>query len=183
MWVTVLLVNLSRICLTKEILKDHIYGSSSGADTNDDEDDEPGDAEEQTRKDADVEPCFFHFLPKTVFDTLLTSWSISAVLDLSPGQGELAKSALEQRLPYCGICMTERHSVALKQERLSSQSLIDCCLGLTLDRLASLIKKWCPAWPSKDCRAGLDVVDLMMPCTAQQWQGCAGRQQIWPLMI
>ena len=121
---TVLLVNLSQICLTKEIFKDHIYGSSSsGGQNDDDEDDEPGDAaEEPTRKDTAGEPCFYHFLPKTVCDTLLTSWSISAVLDLSPGQGELAKSALEQRLPYCGICMTERHTVALKQERLSSHA-------------------------------------------------------------
>ena len=39
---------------------------------------------ELQRKDHDVEPVFFHNLPKVLFENLLGSWSISAVLDLSP---------------------------------------------------------------------------------------------------
>ena len=43
------------------------------------------------RKDTDVEPTFYLFLPKVVY----------------PGQGELAKASLERRLPYVGICLSE----------------------------------------------------------------------------
>ena len=68
------------------------------------------------RKDTDIEPTFYHFLPKVVYDNALSSWSIAGVLDLSPGQGELAKSSLERRLPYVGICLSETHSVMLKQD-------------------------------------------------------------------
>jgi len=108
--------------LFQEIFKNKIFGTSGGGEPDDDNNEEPEAAEQEelARKDTDVEPCFYHFLPKNLFDTILSSWSISAVLDLTPGQGELAKSAIEKRLPYYGVCLSERHSVALNQEtRLS----------------------------------------------------------------
>ena len=56
-----------------------------------------------TQKDTDVEPVFYHFLPKVVYDNALNSWSAAGVLDLTAGQGELAEASLERRLPYVGI--------------------------------------------------------------------------------
>ena len=100
----------------QEIFKDKVFGSPSGAD--DDDDDGAEDGDEAVRKDTDCEPVFYHCLPKALYDTLLGSWSVTAVLDLSPGQGELAKSAIEKRLSYVGICLSEAHAVKLKQARV-----------------------------------------------------------------
>ncbi|CAK9073137.1 unnamed protein product [Durusdinium trenchii] len=102
----------------KEIFKNKIFGTSGGGEPDDDNNEEPEAAEQEelARKDTDVEPCFYHFLPKNLFDTILSSWSISAVLDLTPGQGELAKSAIEKRLAYYGVCLSERHSAMKKRK-------------------------------------------------------------------
>ena len=111
-----------KICLTgsgQEIFKEKIFGGNT-ANKDDDDEDAAGGEEDGNgadgRKETDVEPTFYHFLPKVVYDNALSSWSIAGVLDLSPGQGELAKASLERRLPYVGICLSETHSVMLKQD-------------------------------------------------------------------
>lgn len=38
-----------------------------------------------------------------------------AVLDLSPGQGELAKACCERRIKYCGVAMTSKHQEGLRE--------------------------------------------------------------------
>lgn len=100
----------------QEIFKDKVFGTS-GAD-DDDDDGDAQDGGEAVRKDTDCEPVFFHCLLKALYDTLLGSWSVAGILDLSPGQGELAKSAIEKRLSYVGICLSEAHAVKLKQARV-----------------------------------------------------------------
>ena len=75
-----------------------------------------GDAEKEERKNSDVEPLFYNFLPQSLYQNHLSSYSVAAVLDLSAGQGELAKAALEKRIPYVGLCFSEAHALQLKGE-------------------------------------------------------------------
>ncbi|CAE7766349.1 unnamed protein product [Symbiodinium sp. CCMP2592] len=75
--------------------------------------------EEERKKSTEQEPVFFHFLPQSLYDNNLSSYSVVAVLDLTAGQGELCKAALEKRVPYVGLCLTEQHAVQLKAELIS----------------------------------------------------------------
>jgi len=38
------------------------------------------------------------------------------VLDLTPGQGELCRAAVEKRIPYLGITMTSLHGDRLREQ-------------------------------------------------------------------
>ena len=98
---------------------DRIFGGSSSDPADEEAEVEETAGGEVERKDGEIEPVFFHFLPKLFYDNLVGSWSACAILDLSPGQGELAKVAAERRLPYLGIALTDEHATSLKEDRIS----------------------------------------------------------------
>lgn len=100
----------------QEILGNNIFGPVK----DDDGEDDGGD--DEARKDSDVEPVFYHFLPKVVYDNMVGSWSVAAVLDCTPGQGEFAKACMERRIAYVGVCLSESHAVRLKQDQFAA-----CC--------------------------------------------------------
>lgn len=106
----------------QEILGSNIFGPSKDDDGGEDD----ASPDDENRKDSDVEPVFYHFLPKIVYDNMIGSWSITAVLDCTPGQGEFAKACIEKRIPYLGVCLTEAHAVKLKQD-LGSVHAVRCC--------------------------------------------------------
>ena len=94
--------------------KKAIYGSAKifGSDAASSSDAE----NKEERKASDVEPVFYNYLPMGLYANHLSSYSISGVLDLTSGQGELAKASLERRVPYVGFCLSESHCVQLKSE-------------------------------------------------------------------
>ena len=65
-----------------------------------------------------VEPVFYNALSHVFWEDFLATYSVRAVVDATPGAGELAKAAINMRLPYFGICLTEIHMTQLK-ERLT----------------------------------------------------------------
>ena len=106
-----------------------------------DEDDEgEGGEKQQARKPGDIEPFCFQFLPRTFYSDCLATYSVVpwisffifsfsfstldsllsltevGVLDLTPGQGELCRAAVEKRIPYLGITMTSMHGDRLREQ-------------------------------------------------------------------
>ena len=98
------------LTFAQEIFKGKIFGPVK------EEDDGGEPIENDTRKDSDVEAVFDHHLLKMMTDTLVGSWSASGVIDCTAGQGEFAKTCVEKRIPYLGICLSEAHCVQLKQD-------------------------------------------------------------------
>ena len=117
--------------------KTAMYGSRViGSDAAAADDEEGGETEkQQQRKPSDLEPFNFSFLPRTFYtDCLATysvapwpsfyyrflffqrSWTEVGVLDLTPGQGELCRAAVERRIPYLGITMTSTHGDRLREQ-------------------------------------------------------------------
>ncbi|CAE7790570.1 unnamed protein product [Symbiodinium sp. CCMP2592] len=97
----------------KVVYGNHIFGSDASAM---DDDDGP---EDVARAAQQMEPVFFNFLPRLLYENFLKANNVIGVLDLSPGQGELCRAALDRRIPYLGICMTEAHSLQLKTEMVN----------------------------------------------------------------
>jgi hypothetical protein len=99
--------------LTRGIKKE-LYGPHNFAPS----DDVPGgqggqddDFEEDTgpELDTDVLPAFYHTMPASFYDELLHSYCGKAVVHLTAGDGGLALSCVHRKVPYIGVCLTDRH--------------------------------------------------------------------------
>ena len=62
---------------------------------------------------ATVKPVFFHNYPVAMYEELLKAFSIKAVIDLTPGEGNLAFAAFRRNVIYTGITFSEEHSDGL----------------------------------------------------------------------
>jgi hypothetical protein len=62
-----------------------------------------------------VEPVFWRSRPLKLYETLVADYKLSAVVDLSAGDGTLMVHCSKQRIPYCGICLSDAHRTALEQ--------------------------------------------------------------------
>ena len=76
------------------------------------------------RRDDSVEPTFYNFLPHTFYLSCMQAMAAATVIDLASGPGEAAKAAMTLRLPYLGLCLSEKHALEL-QRHLTSWTL-DC---------------------------------------------------------
>ena len=68
---------------------------------------------EKPHTDEAVEPVLFHSMPVILYQELLDAFSLSGVIDLSPGEGTCALACMRKMLPYVGITLTEQHSARL----------------------------------------------------------------------
>jgi hypothetical protein len=66
-----------------------------------------------TWRDETMEPVFYHHLPCSFYENLVTTMSATAIIDLAAGPGSAAKSALVQKRPYWGLCLSEHHVTML----------------------------------------------------------------------
>lgn len=71
------------------------------------------------RKDDDLEPTFYSFLPETFYADLIQSHNALAFIDLTPGPGEACKAALVLKKPYLGLCLGETHVLELQNHLVS----------------------------------------------------------------
>ncbi len=69
----------------------------------------------KARKASEEEPVFFTVIPAIFYTEMLVSHCAAGVVDTTPGAGEMAIAALQAKLPYLGLCMTEEHCMRLKQ--------------------------------------------------------------------
>ncbi|CAK0892261.1 unnamed protein product, partial [Prorocentrum cordatum] len=81
-------------------------------------------ASEKTEKvkPTDLVPAFYHESPPSLSVELAHLVQAVAIIDLTPGSGHWAMHAVRHRIPYCGVCFTEKH-VAMLYEKLISRSL------------------------------------------------------------
>jgi len=76
------------------------------------------------RRDDSVEPAFYNFLPQSFYSSCMQAMAAATVIDLASGPGEAAKAAMTLRLPYLGLCLSEKHVLEL-HKHLTSWTL-DC---------------------------------------------------------
>lgn len=76
------------------------------------------------RRDDSVEPTFYNFLPQSFYSSCMQAMAAATVIDLASGPGEAAKAAMALRLPYLGLCLSEKHVLEL-HKHLTSWTL-DC---------------------------------------------------------
>ena len=67
------------------------------------------------RTQDSVEPVFYHGSPPALYDELLNFLSITAVIDLTPGDGTLALEAFKKNLLYVGFPFSDEHKVRLEK--------------------------------------------------------------------
>ena len=79
-------------------------------------------ADGQQLKPSDLQPAFFFECPEAAAMELLHTLGASSVVDLSCGSGHFAMTAIRNRIPFLGVCLTSAHMQALSQ-RLTSRVL------------------------------------------------------------
>jgi hypothetical protein len=78
-------------------------------------------------------------LPPSFFNDMMTSFNISSVVDMTPGQGPLLQTCLELRVPALAICLSDTHCEQL-EERLTTyclQKFVDPSHTYTAQKRAS----------------------------------------------
>ena len=96
----------------KLIFDNHFFGSDTAVSAINADD--SGDSDGQM-KDEDMQPTFYHSMPRTLYETMLNSWSVTGVIDCYPGAGELILACIGRRIPVVAFALTEAHYLGLKQ--------------------------------------------------------------------
>eukprot|EP00438_Fugacium_kawagutii_P017120 Skav204436 [mRNA] locus=scaffold1093:205958:209098:+ [translate_table: standard] len=95
-------------------------------------------------KNSELVPVFFHDSPPVVAQEILHYLQAKMVVDLTPACGNHAFECLRKRVPYLGICLSERHRDLLMKKLVSrtmaamSDSADDCLYDATF---AQALKK------------------------------------------
>lgn len=61
-----------------------------------------------------VEPVFWRGRPLKLYTTLVADYAMTAVIDVTPGDGTLLHHCISERIPYHGFCLSELHAKLLK---------------------------------------------------------------------
>ena len=77
------------------------------------------------REDTNVEPVFFHAVSVETHEELLHGMCVEALVDSTPGAGTAALAAMRKRVPYFGVCLTDKHRelLQLRLEELCFQEM------------------------------------------------------------
>ena len=70
-------------------------------------------------KGQELIPAFYHECPEMVAAEVAHSLQCKAIVDLSPGSGHWAMYAVRNRVPYCGVAMTDLHKDLLSKKLVS----------------------------------------------------------------
>ena len=89
-----------------------------------------------------IEPVFFHGHPMALFEDICRAFELKAIIDLTPGDGNLAMWAFRKNLIYTGLCMTDFHREKLMQqlEKGIRTAMLDECDELYEPRLHVILK-------------------------------------------
>ena len=86
------------------------------------------------RPDDAEEPVFYKVLPPKFYRCLFTSLCAKGVVDCTAGDGSAALSAIEKKIPYFGVCLTDKHTHGLQA------FLVEAVLGKFLDEKSPLFQ-------------------------------------------
>ena len=62
---------------------------------------------------TDMQPVAFHELPVVLYSELIWDFSLKSIIDLTPGSGNLAISALRHQIGYLGVVYSAKHAEVL----------------------------------------------------------------------
>ena len=81
----------------------------------------------RSRKPDSKEPAFYHSYPEALYEDLLKAFHIKSVIDLTPGEGVLARVAFKRSIPFVGLPFTCPHRDLLQAhlDKLLVASLLD----------------------------------------------------------
>ena len=89
------------------------------------------------------EPVFHHSYPRCLFQEICEAFELQAILDLTPGDGELAMFAYRNNIMYTGLCMTKVHCEKLHARlfQLIRSAMLDDGDKLFSPRLQAILQK------------------------------------------
>ena len=108
---------------------------------------EDGPGRGQKRKQADtVEPVFWHSRPAKLYEEMLHSYCLCAVIDCTLGDGELALVCARSRTPYFGVGLTTAHVAAVRDRLIDAvmHGMLEESDPLYDPKLAGLMKPVAP---------------------------------------
>jgi hypothetical protein len=102
-------------------VRERVYGSRRVSSGNAAEDDD------RDPSDATPSAVFYHATPSHLWKDLGQAFQAKAFLDLAAGSGEVAKAALQLRLPCLALCLTDEHQVRLMDHLVEfmQESMLD----------------------------------------------------------
>jgi len=65
--------------------------------------------EKRERGDKNIEPVTYHSVPPTLFHDFIKCYGVENIFDMSPLDGELCITAVEQKKNYLGVCFNQAH--------------------------------------------------------------------------
>ena len=68
----------------------------------------------RTKDSVELEPVFYHSLPEAFYVEVLQAFPIGAVIDLTAGEGCLARAAYQCNIPYAGMTFNEAHEAGIR---------------------------------------------------------------------
>eukprot|EP00959_Pyramimonas_sp_CCMP1952_P189080 3954862-Pyramimonas_sp.AAC.1 len=89
-----------------------------------DKDTAPGRGQRRTTPDT-IEPVFWHGRSLKLYEELIFSYDLKAIIDFTPGDGTLLNACARRRLPYMCFGLSECHNNLLKQRAITS--LLESC--------------------------------------------------------
>ncbi len=84
-----------------------------GGRTPGEEEDAPGRGTKRKTGET-IEPVFWHARPEKLYQELISSYKLGAIIDLTAGDGALAMICAKKRTPYLGFTLTDVHTEFLK---------------------------------------------------------------------
>ena len=78
---------------------------------------------DQGRVDGPESVFSAHCLPVDFYTDIYHGFEVKGIIDLSVGQGTAAKAALQLRLPYFGLALTDEHCLHI--EKLLTESILE----------------------------------------------------------
>ena len=79
----------------------------------------------EERKDDNIEPMTYGSLPMKLYLCILKFLKVTDVVDMTPGDGNLAMACIISKIGYVGCCFTEAHANKLREHMVEQVSTCD----------------------------------------------------------
>ena len=66
-------------------------------------------------KPAELVPQCYHSMSADLYDEIIHSYCLTAIIDLTCNDGILAEVCVRKRMPYMGVCLSDTHKEAIEK--------------------------------------------------------------------
>ena len=106
-------------CKEKVVIHGIYRVATGGRTPGEDKDTAPGRGQKRATPET-IEPVFWHGRPLKLYEELMFSYDLKAIIDFTPGDGVLLNACARRRLPYVCFGLSECHMNLLKQRCMTS---------------------------------------------------------------